>query len=281
MPKCCKCLLCSAQITIIDFKKASELFADPDFDGDPVQIYEPKPGETPVPPDDPGIAQPEPTDGGLTYPMPGDGQSFGFEENETELGGEGEPRLKYVVDNVPVTVAAERVQYFDANGKLITESLKDFTRRAVQKEFATLDDFLRGWSSAEKKQAIIEELAECGVFFEALADEVGQKSGKVFDPFDLVCHVAWGMPPLTRKERVAKVKKQNYFNRYGEQARKVLEALLDKYADEGVAQIEQPQILAISPFTEFGTPIEIIQAFGGLEQYQQAVNELEAALYSA
>ena len=178
-------------------------------------------------------------------------------------------------------VAAERVQYFDANGKLITESLKDYTRKALAKEYATLDDFLRRWSSTDKKQAIIDELSEQGVFFDALAYEIGRQSGKAFDPFDLVCHVAWDMPPLTRKERAEQVKKRNYFTRYGEQARRVLVALLEKYADEGVAQIEETQILTIAPFTEFGTPLEIINAFGGLDQYQQAVNELEQALYSA
>lgn len=126
-------------------------------------------------------------------------------------------------------VASERVQYFDANGKLITESLKDYTRKAVTKEFASLDDFLRRWSDADKKQAIVDELATEGVFFEALAQEIG----KDCDPFDLLCHVAWDMPPLTRKERADQVKKRNYFTKYGEQARRVLEALLQKYADEG------------------------------------------------
>lgn len=266
--------------TIIDFKKATELFADPDFDGDPVQVYEPSGSDSPVPPDvhlDDGAG--EAGDSDLEYPKP---------DGERDWGGIGEPGededggvRRYVVANVPVKVAAERVQYFDANGKLITESLKDYTRKAVTKEFATMDDFLRRWSSAEKKQAIIEELAEHGVFFEALADEVGEKSGKAFDPFDLVCHVAWDMPPLTRKERAEQVKKRNYFTQYGDQARKVLEALLDKYADEGVAQIEETQILTIAPFTQFGTPLEIIRAFGGLDQYQQAVNELEQALYSS
>lgn len=265
--------------TIIDFKKATELFADPDFDGDPVQVYEPSGSESPVPPDIPleEIAG-EAGDEGMTYPKPGDDREWsGIAEPDDEGGGV----RRYVVANVPVTVAAERVQYFDANGKLITESLKDYTRKAVAKEYATLDDFLRRWSSAEKKQAIIEKLAEHGVFFEALADEVGEKSGKAFDPFDLVCHVAWDMPPLTRKERADQVKKRNYFTQYGEQARKVLEALLDKYADEGVAQIEETRILTIAPFTQFGTPLEIIRAFGGPDQYQQAVNELEQALYNA
>ena len=158
---------------------------------------------------------------------------------------------------------------------------QEYTRRALAKEYASLDDFLRHWSSAAKKQVIIEELSEQGVFFDALADEIGRQSGKQFDPFDLVCHVAWGMPPLTRKERAEKVKKRNYFAQYGEQACRVLEALLDKYADEGIPHIEETNILAIDPFTQFGTPVEIIGAFGGLEQYQRAVGELTQALYSA
>ena len=263
--------------TIIDFKKATELFADPEFDGDPVQIYEPRGDDSPVPPDIPD----EDADGkGVTYPVPGEEQGWtGVAESGPDEEGTGIRR--YVVANVEVKVASERVQYFDANGKLITETLKDYTRKALASEYATLDDFLRRWSSAEKKQAIIDELAEQGVFFDALADEIGRQSGKVFDPFDLVCHIAWDMPPLTRSERAEQVKKRNYFTRYGEQARRVLEALLDKYADEGVAHIEETQILTIAPFTEFGTPLEIIRVFGGLAQYQQAVHELEQALYSA
>ncbi|GKT06866.1 EcoAI/FtnUII family type I restriction enzme subunit R [Desulforhabdus sp. TSK] len=263
--------------TIIDFKKATELFADPDFDGDPVQIYEPSGDQSPVPPDVP--VDPE-VGGGVTYPEPGEDQEWtGVAEPGPEEVGGGVRR--YVVANVEVKVAAERVQYFDANGKLITESLKDYTRKALSGEYASLDDFLRRWRRTEKKQAIIDELSEQGVFFDALADEIGRQSGKEFDPFDLVCHVAWDMPPLTRKERAEQVKKRNYFTQYGEQARRVLEALLDKYADEGVAHIEETQILTVAPFTQFGTPLEIIRAFGGLNQYQQAVNELEQALYSA
>jgi type I restriction enzyme R subunit len=260
--------------TIIDFKKATELFADHDFDGDPVQIYEPRGDDSPVPPDVP--EEGESSD--VTYPESGEdlGWSGVAEPGPGEEGGV----RRYVVATVEVKVAAERVQYFDAAGRLITESLKDYTRKALAREYATLDDFLRRWSSSDKKQAIIDELSEQGVFFDALADEVGKQSGKAFDPFDLVCHVAWGMPPLTRQERAEQVKKRNYFTRYGEQARLVLEALLDKYADEGVAHIEETQILTIAPFTEFGTPLEIIRAFGGLDQYQQAVHELEEALYA-
>ena len=188
---------------------------------------------------------------------------------------------RYVVANVEVTVASERVQYFDTNGKLITESLKDYTRNTLAKEFSSLDDFLRRWNDAEKKQAIIDELANEGVFFDALADEIGRQSGKEFDPFDLVCHVAWDRPPLTRRERAEQVKKRDYFSRYGEQAQRVLIALLDKYADEGIGPIEETQILTIAPFTSLGTPLEIIRAFGGKSQYEHAVNELEQALYSA
>lgn len=262
--------------TIIDFKRATELFADPDFDGDPVQIYEPQGNQSPVPPD---VSSEYESGSSFTYPTPEEDRSWS-DRAEPEPERESDIR-RYVVANVEVKVAAERVQYFDANGKLITESLKEYTRKALAKEYASLDDFLRRWSSTEKKQAIIDELSEQGVFFDALAEEIGRQSGKEFDPFDLVCHVAWGMPPLTRKERAEQVKKRNYFTRYGEQARRVLEALLDKYADEGVAQIEEPQILTIAPFTELGTPLEIIRAFGGLDQYHQAINELERALYSA
>jgi type I restriction enzyme R subunit len=261
--------------TIIDFKKATELFADPAFDGDPVQIYEPKGDQSPVPPDTPA----EPEENGVTYPEPEQGQVWRGISSTTP--GEAAGFRRYVVANVEVKVAAERVQYFDPSGKLITESLKDYTRKALAKEYATLDDFLRRWSNSQKKQIIIDELSAQGVFFDALADEIGRQYGKIFDPFDLVCHIAWGMPPLTRRERAEQVKKRNYFTRYGDQARQVLEALLEKYADEGVGPIEEPQILTIAPFTTFGTPLEIIRAFGGADQYQQALGELEQALYSA
>jgi type I restriction enzyme R subunit len=262
--------------TIIDFKKATELFADPDFDGDPVQIYEPKADESPVPPDDGEYPQ---VGDGFTYPPTEESPWSGA--SEPRPGEEGGGIRRYVVANVEVKVASERVQYFDANGKLITESLKDYTRKALSKEFSSLDDFLRRWNSADKKQAIIDELANQGVFFDALAEEIGRQSGKEFDPFDLVCHVAWDQPPLTRKARADQVRARDYFTRYGDQAQRVLQALLDKYADEGVAPIEETQILTIAPFTSFGTPIEIIRAFGGLEHYQHAVHELEQALYCA
>jgi len=172
---------------------------------------------------------------------------------------------------------AERVQYYGKDGKLITESLKDYTRKAVQKEYTSLDAFLTQWSTTDQKQAIIQELEEQGVLLEALKEEVG----KDFDPFDLICHVVYDQPALTRRERVEQVRKRNYFTKYGEQARAVLNALLDKYADEGIENIERVAILKVQPFNQLGTPVELINYFGGKEQYLAAVQELETELYRA
>jgi len=249
--------------TIMDFKKATELFADPDFDGDPVQIYEPGPDDTPVPPDDvvidvDGEETPIDIDVGIIIDPEG-----------------GETPRKYYVHDVPVYVVSERVQYYGKDGKLITESLRDYTRNTVKKEFTSLDDFLRRWDSASKKQAIIQELEELGVLFEPLADEVG----KDFGPFDLICHVAYGQPPLTRKERAENVKKRNYFAKYEEKARLVLASLLDKYADEGVENMEDINVLKLQPINQHGTPIEIIKSFGGKDKYFEALKELEGQIY--
>ena len=193
----------------------------------------------------------------------------------------GEKRIKYVLDKgVPVYVVAERVQYYGPDGKLITESLKDYTRKAVRKEYASLDAFLRKWSGAEKKQAVIEELESHGVLLEALAEEVTKKEGKAFDPFDLICHIAFDQPALSRKERVEQVKKRDAFTQYGDQARAVLNALLDKYADAGIESIEDIKILTLDPFTQLGTAPELIQAFGGKPAYLNAIHELEQQLYA-
>jgi len=251
--------------TIMDFKKATELFADPAFDGDPVVIYEPGPEDPPLPPE-----EPEPPTETPEPPLP----------PEPPPGPAGpeppKPSRKYIVGDVPVYVVAERVQYYGKDGKLITESLKDYTKNAVCKEYQSLHDFLRRWKAAEKKQAVIAELEEQGVLLEALAEEVG----KDFDPFDLVCHVAFGQPPLTRRERAENVRKRDYFTKYGEQARAVLDALLEKYADEGIVSIEDAKTLKVQPFDRFGTPKEIINTiFGGKTRYEAAVRELELALY--
>ena len=249
--------------TIMDFKRATALFADPDFDGDPVQIYEPKDDGPVVPPDD---APEDPTVD--EEPGPYDVHPDDF--------GQGKPR-RYVVADVAVTVATERVQYMDADGKLITESLKDFSRKTVRKAFASLDDFLTVWNDAAKKQAVIDELAAKGVFLDELAEQVG----KDLDAFDLICHVAFDQPPLTRRERADRVRKRHVFARHGAQARSVLDALLDKYADSGLKSVESLEILKVDPLTAFGTPVEIVALFGGKPAYLAAIAELESALYAA
>ena len=255
--------------TIMDFKKATELFADPDFDGEPVSIYEPKDGDSPVPPDDEDDSNNEVSsvDGDTFIDVPGDWE----DENDDKPR-----RVKYVVENVEVSVVAERIQYYGPDGKLVTESLKDYTRKTVTKEYKSLDSFLEHWSSAEKKNVIIEELAQNGVFFDALAEKVG----KDLDPFDMICHIVWGQPPLTRKERANSVKKRNIFIKYGEKAQAVLTALVEKYADEGIEQIEETQILTIKPLSDLGTPMELISAFGGSEKYREALRKLENELYN-
>ena len=249
--------------TIMDFKRATALFADPDFDGDPVQIYEPNEGEAIVPPDEPAEGGEEEPPGGTIVDA---------------LGGEetlGTRPIKYYVSNVEVRVATERVQYLDEYGKLITESLKDYSRKTVRQSYASLNAFLTVWNDAEKKQAILDELAAKGVFLEELAEQVGRD----YDAFDLVCHIAFDAPPLTRKERADNVKKRNVFAKYGDKARAVLDTLLQKYADGGIKSVESLEILKVDPLTAHGTPVEIVKLFGGRDGYLAAIRELETALY--
>ncbi|TWT55236.1 Type-1 restriction enzyme R protein [Allorhodopirellula solitaria] len=243
--------------TIIDFKRATELFADPDFDGDPIsdEDYDPE-------------ATGSGTKGG------GDGEG-----DDTTGGGDPPPgpgAKKYYVNDTPVSVVAERIQYYGADGKLITESLRDYTKKKVMSRFASMDEFLQTWNSAEKKAAIMSEFEQQGVLFEALADDVGID----LDPFDLLCHVVYGQPPLTRRDRAEKVKKRDYFTKYGDQARAVLEALLEKYANQGILSIESMDVLKVDPLDEFGTPVEIIKLFGGKAGYLAALKDLETQLYA-
>jgi type I restriction enzyme R subunit len=259
--------------TIMDFKRATVLFADPDFDGPPEQIYVPGPDDPPVPPEDPPEGGDDGNDeGGDDEPGPfgGDGG-----DEDGGGGGGGDPPTKYYVDSVEVRVVTERVQYLDEHGKLITESLKDYSRKTVRKAYASLDAFLTVWNDAEKKQAILEELATKGVFLDELAEQVGRD----YDAFDLICHVAFDAPPLTRKERADKVKKRNVFAKHGDKARAVLESLLQKYADSGITSVESLDILKVDPFTQHGTPIEIVKLFGGKLGYLKAIRELETELY--
>jgi type I restriction enzyme R subunit len=250
-----------AYFTIMDFRKATELFADPGFDGEPVQIYEPKGNEPVVPPDEPG--------------EPGEDEPAGHVEVQIGPASKGQRRTKYYVRDVKVNLVAERVQYYGKDGKLITESLVDYTKNAVQTNYASLNDFLSRWTNADRKQAIVEELENEGILLEALSEEVGRD----YDAFDLVAHVAFGQKPLTRRERAENVKKRNYFARYEGKARAVLEALLEKYADEGLTNLEDPNVLKVQPFDNYGTPVEIVKAFGGKAKYEQAVKELEQDLY--
>jgi len=264
--------------TIMDFKGATRLFADPDFDGEPVVIYEPKSGEPVVPPEDinpSSVGEPEP-------PPYGPGSTGSDDTGGETDGGSGEGRTKYVIDDVNVRTAVERSQYLDADGKLVTEDyrvlLKDDIKKTLRAEFGTMSGFLRRWNSTERKQAVLEELADHGVPLEILQQAVA--NGSELDVFDLVAHVAFDQKPLTRRERANNVKKRDVFGKYGEQARAVLEALLDKFADHGVQDIEDAKVLELPPFDQFGSKTQIRRGiFGSVEQYTQAVYELEQALY--
>lgn len=257
--------------TIIDFRNVTKLFADKDFDGDPVKVKETD-GDIPT----------EETEDTPSEDIPQD--EISYEEGQEvpsdvtfDSDDATSERVKYYVNDVPVSIINERVQYLDADGKLITESLVDYTRKNIRKEYATLDDFLQHWNSAEKKTAIVEELEQKGIFFEELREEIS----KDLDPFDLICHIAFDMPPLTRKERANNVKKRGYFGKYNEVAKQVLETLLNKYADEGLANLESMEVLKVPDVARFGTPVEILKCFGNKKKFMEAIAELENQLYVA
>jgi type I restriction enzyme R subunit len=264
--------------TILDFKRATELFADKDFDGEPVQIYEPKADQPIAPPDAPADApnamQAQPAEDGFDKLPP--------------LGpfapGDDGPK-KYIVGGmVTVAVARERVQYLNAQGKLITESLRDYTRINLTRQYDSLDKFLQAWNDADRKAALIQELEGQGVLIEALAEELASTGLTNLDAFDLLLHVAYNQPALTRRERANRVKKRNakhnIFTHYGPIARQVIDALLDKYADEGIATIEADTVFNVQPFTDIGRPFELIKSFGGRPQYKAALQTLERELYT-
>ncbi len=230
--------------TILDFKRATDNFADPAFDGEPVQIYEPK-ADNPIDPPEPA-AEAGPADGfDPTAADPTPANPLG----PFAPGGSEAPK-KYILGGlVTVAVARERVQYLNAQGKLITESLRDYTRINLAKRFESLDQFLQAWSDAERKAALISELESQGVLIDALAEELASIGLTDLDPFDLLLHVAYNQPPITRRERASRVKKRNLFTQYGPVARKVMDALLDKYADEGITTIESNDVFKVQPFT--------------------------------
>ena len=272
--------------TIMDFRNASRLFADPDFDGKPEVVIDLEgndPVDEPVP--DP-VPDPElPTDGGKQNPEDGgnngevkeDGGKYGPGDIPPFVEGEDKPR-KYYVGDITVKVLSERVQYVDKDGKLITESLIDYTKKNILQQYSRLDDFLRTWTTAEKKQAIIEELQDDGVLLDAVREELGKTE---LDDFDLICHIAYDKAPLTKKERAENVKKRHYLYKYSDIAQKVIEALLDKYSNDGIKDIEDTKVLELKEFAQIGSPLKIVKAFGGKEAYQKAVQELENEIYYA
>jgi type I restriction enzyme, R subunit len=262
--------------TIMDFRNVTALFADKDFDGDPVRVKEA------TQKDDISETDNESDETAVTDEVTGDEIDFPDEEvPDVSWVNDGENeysiRRKVTVNGVEVTVIKERVQYMGDDGKIITESLRDYTRKNVRTAYASLDAFLTSWNQADKKRAIVEELEQQGVLFAALNEEIGS----AFDPFDLICHVAYEQKPLTRKERADQVKKRDYFTQYGDLARKVITALLDKYADDGLLDLENPAIVTMSPINQLGTAPEIIRAFGGKPAYEKAIHELTEQLYQA
>ena len=236
--------------TIFDFRDVTRLFHDPDFDGPIEQQEDFEPHKKAQGPD----APPKPKR------APAEGMS------------------KYLLGDVSVSVSQKHVQYLDKNGKLITESLTDYTKRNVRDQYATVNDFLTAWSDADRKQTVVEELEKRGVFFDALCEEVG----KELDPFDMILHIVFDQPPLTRKERAENVRKRNYFTKYGKQAAEILDALLTKYADSGLCDLENVDVLKVDPIRQYGTQVYIVnKIFGGIASFRQAIKELEAAIYAA
>lgn len=234
--------------TIFDFRDVTRLFYDPDFDGpcEQDEDFDPTKGHHGDPPPKP----PKPVN----------------------------PQKKYMVSGEPVTILKKMVQYMDRNGKLITESLIDYTKKNVLNQYATLDDFLSAWGAAERKEVIIKEMEEHGILFSELCEQINQD----LDPFDLICHIVFDQPPLTRRERANNVRKRNYFTKYGEKAAEILDALLTKYADSGLSDLENVDVLKVDPIKQYGTQVYIVNTiFGGIAKFRQAIKDLEAAIYAA
>ena len=264
--------------TIMDFRNVTNLFSDPAFDGEAIRIKDVKPND-PIPVDS-QTADDSPED--LIDPVTGEPVSFpeplAYPTQLPPFGGnvaENSKREKVYVAGVSVSILNERMQYLDPSGKLITTTLREFTRQGILNKYRDLQTFLQEWNAAEKKKAIIEELEKQGIIAENLQEEIK----KDLDIFDLVCHIAYDAPALTRKERAENVRKRNCFTKYGDKARAVLEALLDKYAEEGIDNIEETAVLKVDPLSKFGTPAEIIKFFGSKQEYQQAIRDLEIEIY--
>lgn len=237
-------------LEILDFRNATAKFKDPDFDGDP------------LPPTKKSVKGNSGNGGGNTPPMP-----------PTPHQHE-----KYTIDGQDIRIQSEIVSVLGEDGKTMkTESVKAFARRQIRRHFESLDSFIKKWSEADKKQAVMDELKEYAVLIDAVRES--NPSLKDADIFDIICHVAYDQPPLTRKERANNVKKRNYFGKYQGKAKEVLEALLDKYAENGILDFEKANILEIPPFNTIGTPPRIIKLFGGVEGFTKAMKELKEQIY--
>lgn len=257
--------------TLIDFRGASNHFADPDFDGEPIQIYEPA-EDAPVSPPE------EAEDTWVRESGPdqlGEADIIVYTRPDITQPPSDNAKKKIYVDGVGATIISERVEYLDENGKLVKETLGDFTRKALRRRFTSLHDFVKRWKSVERKHVLVEELEAEGLPLDLINEELG----KNLDPYDLICHVAFDKKPLTRLERAENVRKRDVFTKYGPKARAVLDALLAKYADEGVLNLEDASVLRIAPFSEMGSVVQLIQAFGNMAGFERAVHELQSALY--
>lgn len=260
--------------TILDFRHVTDLFADPAFDGDPVRVKVVSEDET--------IEHIEAEETAVDAPLVDEetGDEITPEPPKIRYIVEGDETLanddrKVFVNGVDVTVLASRELIFDNDGKAVMVGLKDYTRDKFRAKFQTMTEFITYWNATDRKDAIVQELTEQGVLLDSFLDAVDKNA----DLFDLICHVAYDQKPLTRRERANEVKKRNYFTKYGEQARAVLESLLDKYADEGIQNLEDVKVLQVRPFDRFGSPMEILKTFGGKPAYTQAVRELENEIY--
>lgn len=254
--------------TILDFRNASRLFSDPDFDGEPISIKVVKPGE------------PMPTEDEDRIENSGDDTKT-IDKNNVNINHPGKTvntNTKIRVNGVDVNIYNEICSYYDKDGKLVTESLKDFSKRSILNEYASLNDFINKWNSTDRKQAILDELKEQGVLLDELRKDIGNED---IGDFDLILHIAYDKKPLTRYERVNKVLKNGYLYKYSEMAQNILKDLLEKYSDNNELELTDTKILQLKPFEEYGSPMEIVDVFGGKEKYIEAVEELEDELYAS
>lgn len=263
--------------TIMDFRNASRLFADPSFDGEPEVVADL--GENdPVNDPEPEIEQGNEDNTSNIKQNCVNEETGEYNTGDNNIFTDEDKPRKYYLGDVAVKVLSERVQYLDKDGKLITESLMDYTKKNILQQYSRLDEFLNKWTKAEKKQVIIEELQDGGVLLDAVREELGNTE---LDDFDLICHIAYDKKPLTKRERAENVKKRHYLYKYSDTAQKVIEALIEKYANDGIKEIEDTKILQLKEFAKIGSPMKIVKAFGGKEAYQKAVQELENELYYA